>query len=156
MNIYKNFLDNTFFNLLYNSVNSNEFPWFYRDKFIRGKKSPPYFTHSFYNKKVNSSAYESLIKPILEKLNYKKVIEVRANMILKYSKHFQSAFHIDYKDCKTAILYLNNCNGYTVVDNKKIKCERNKIVVFDSNTLHSGVSQTDKDKRMVLNINYYD
>ena len=38
---------------------------------------------------------------------------------------------------------------------KKVKSVENRIVIFDAMEEHTTVTQTDKDVRLVLNINYY-
>ena len=37
---------------------------------------------------------------------------------------------------------------------KKVNCEKNKIVIFDADQKHKAQIQTDKDIRIVININY--
>jgi Rps23 Pro-64 3,4-dihydroxylase Tpa1-like proline 4-hydroxylase len=55
----------------------------------------------------------------------------------------------------TAIFYLNNNNGYTIFeDGSKVDSVENRLVVFNSNVMHSGVSQTDSKVRCVINLNY--
>jgi hypothetical protein len=77
--------------------------------------------------------------------------------MIKHDKQYKSDYHVDFEyPCKTAILYLNTCNGYTEFNKKtKIKCEENKILIFDSNIEHCAVSQTDAEKRIVINFNYF-
>ena len=44
-----------------------------------------------------------------------------------------------------------------IVNNKKEKIiysKENKLLLFDSNTLHRGFSQTDIERRIIININY--
>jgi len=36
-----------------------------------------------------------------------------------------------------------------------IKSEKNRLVIFPANVKHTGTTCTDKDERIVLNINYY-
>jgi hypothetical protein len=38
----------------------------------------------------------------------------------------------------------------------KIYPKENKILVMDGNTEHSAIPQTDTERRIVININYYD
>jgi len=84
--------------------------------------------------------------------------DVRANCVLKNRKKNFSDFHCDRTyDCTTAILYMNTNNGYTLLGEKekiKIKSEENKIVIFNSQTKHCAVSQTDQERRVVINLNY--
>ena len=71
-----------------------------------------------------------------------------------------SDYHIDLEDVKsdimtTAIFYLNTNNGATEFKSGEgIDSIKNRLVVFPKNTYHRAVSQTDMDKRIVLNFNY--
>ena len=105
----------------------------------------------------------SIIFPIIEKcinlLNVKALISIRCNLTLNYEKQYKCSWHKDQEyDCKTAILYLNTCNGYTEFKDKskKIKSEENKIVIFDTKNTHRLVNQTDSKRRIVINFNYFD
>ena len=116
--------------------------------------------HCFYNYHTPQSIFfEELIIPILKKLNAVAISEIRANLVLKEDNPYQSNFHVDRPfECKTAILYINTCNGYTLLhEDKKIKinCEENKILIFNSQIRHAVVSQTDVDRRIVINFNYF-
>ena len=103
-----------------------------------------------------NSDYYYLIEPILKKLKFKNLLNVRANLCLK--RPSKCSWHVDNftKDLKhkTAIYYVNNNNGYTIFKNKKIKCEANKIVLFDADQIHKAKIQTNTDARIVINFNY--
>jgi len=164
MNSINNFLDIEFFNNLKTFIMESEFSWFQRKTMVVGTTDNlGYFTHSFYNNnKINCDAYFQYIIPILKKLNSKAVVEVRANLAPScFFKKDACAFHIDnsYK-CKTAILYLNTCDGGTEFkindEIKFIKAEENKIVIFNSDIQHRGTNSTNVDFRYILNFNYFD
>ena len=79
------------------------------------------------------------------------------------SKLFEkSDFHIDYKDTKskTAIFYLNTCDGGTEIkinDKVKfIKAVENKILIFNTNTLHRAMTSIKSPIRYIINLNYYE
>ena len=82
------------------------------------------------------------------------------NLITKdTNKQHVSNLHVDYtiKNCKTAIYYMNTNNGFTYLKadkDIKVLCEENKIFIFDSKIEHASVSQTDENKRIVINFNY--
>ena len=123
------------------------------------KTDGEYFDHCLYNKyEINSHAF-NLIRPLLDKLNVKAIIQARLNLLIAKETPQFSEFHVDYTHGnKTAILYLNTCNGYTeFFDEKKTKVysQENKIVIFDGQIQHRAVSQTDNKRRIVLNLNYY-
>tara|TARA_A100001015_G_C14665167_1_gene584624 strand:+ start:196 stop:696 length:501 start_codon:yes stop_codon:yes gene_type:complete len=161
--INKNFLDKDFFQELKKLIIESEFSWFKRETMVIGTKNNlGYFTHSFYNNhKINCDTYFKYILPILDKLNSKAVIEVRANLTPSvFFKEKKCDFHTDNSfNCKTAILYLNTCDGGTEfkIDNKiqLVKSEENKIVIFNSNIEHRAITSTNADFRYIINFNYF-
>ena len=92
---------------------------------------------------------------ILKKLSVKEIIRIKANLTLKQKEHVPSDMHVDFKDCKTVIFYLNTNNGYTLFDKgDKIPSKENRVVEFDSNLKHCAVDHTDTKYRIVINFNY--
>jgi len=56
---------------------------------------------------------------------------------------------------KTAILYLNTCNGYTKFQTgEEVKSVANRFVEFDRSAMHCSVNPTDVPLRGVINFNY--
>jgi hypothetical protein len=163
MKVIENFLEDSFFQDLKKLVIESEFSWFKRKNMLKNKDNDlGYFTHSFFNKNtINCKHYNQYILPILNQLEVKAPIEVRANLSPScFYKKDACAFHVDNDyESKTAILYLNNCNGGTELKiNNKIefvKAEENKIVIFDTNTQHRGTKSTDQDFRYIINFNYF-
>ena len=156
--VINNFLEKDTFIKLKEALMSDKINWFWKPHMTTNDNY--FFNHCFFsNNTVQSIFYTPLIIPILNLLNCKSVSEVRANLMLKKEKQYKSNFHVDrdYK-CKTAILYMNTCNGYTLLNKKKkikINCVENSILIFDSQIEHAGVSQTDVDRRIVINFNYF-
>ena len=114
-------------------------------------------SHNFYDNKPNSIFIsKDYIVSIIQRLKVNMVSEVRANLLFKTTKHIKSDFHVDKPFyCNTALLYMNTNNGYTMLKNKiKIKTEENKLLIIDTKTPHAAVSQTDRDRRIVINLNY--
>ena len=73
--------------------------------------------------------------------------------------HRKGGMHIDLtgqsSPQKTAIFYVNTNNGWTEFKKGgKVKSVANRIVIFDSNLEHQGVTCTDKKRRVVINFNY--
>jgi len=53
------------------------------------------------------------------------------------------------------LIYFNDNNGYTYFeDGQKIESKENRAVMFEGDLIHAGTSCTDKDLRVVLNIDY--
>ena len=154
MNIYKNFIKKEYSNKINKELLKPYFPWFYNKE--QAGDDTSYMFHLFHNKTNINSDYFYLVEPILKKLKIKKILYIRANLCLK--RPSKCSWHTDNltKDLKhkTAIYYVNTNNGYTLFKNKKVKCEKNKIVIFDAIEKHKAKIQTDPATRMVININY--
>jgi len=159
--IINNFCIPELFNQFKEIVFSENMAWFYRGR-LAGDINKSYWTHCLFNNHIIDSNlfYNPFIKFTLDKLKIASLIEMKLNLTLKSSSSIESNFHNDYPfpNCKTAIVYINTCNGKTVIKIKKeieIKSEENKALVFDTNILHKVVSQTDVNKRIILNVNYF-
>jgi hypothetical protein len=156
--VINNFLEKETFNNLKNIMFSDKINWFFLPHMTTNDKY--FFNHCFYNHYTPQSIFfEDIIVPILKKLNAAAIVEVRANLSLKENICYQSNFHVDRPfECKTAVFYINTCNGYTLLnEDKKIKItsEENKMLIFNSQIKHAGVSQTDVDRRITINFNYF-
>ena len=144
--------------VLKTNIESDYFPWYYNSYKIKpNKKLFDYqFVHTFYNEdKVNSDFFHYL-NPIIKKLEPKSLIRVKANLnpitnkIIEFDEHCDQRF-----ECKIAIYYLNDNNGYTMIGDNKIESKANRMVLFDSNQKHYGTNSTDCNNRMVKNFNYF-
>ena len=163
MKVIENFLEDDFFESLKKLIIESEFSWFKRNHMVSDNdKTLGYFSHSFFNKYgVNCKHYDQFIIPILEKLNAHAVIQVRANLSPScFYKGIKSEFHTDSTHpSKTAILYLNTCDGGTELkiddEIQLVKAEKNKMLIFDTNVEHRGTPSTDVDFRYIINFNYY-
>jgi hypothetical protein len=157
--VKNNFLSDDDFLAVKNLILNLDFPWRIRPN-MTASDTNIYFSHSFFHQNiVSSDFYVPCIVPILQKMECVAPIEIRANMFL--SKLFtESGWHTDKTfDCKTAILYLNSCNGGTELkigdEIKFVKAEENQLLIFPSNTEHRVKSSTDADSRFIINFNYF-
>jgi len=165
MIIKDNFLVARVHENLLKTITSPNFPWYYQNSqtINMEKKDNPYFSHLFYSDhQPLSNYYEDIITPLIITLgNVKSIMVVRANLYTKKDRVYSSRFHTD--DCegvnkynhKTAVFYVNRNNGYTEFeDGKKVESIPNRMLIFDASLKHRAVSQTDEDRRIVININY--
>ena len=157
MNIYKNFLDKKQHSKINNILLGLDFPWFYAPH-QTSKRDSSFMFHCFFRDKKINSKFFYLIKPILEKLNINKIINIRSNLCLK--RPMKNNWHSDF-DClkstpksRVAIYYVNTNNGYTKFKDLKIKSEKNKIAIFHGDIKHKAIFQTNTDTRIVINFNY--
>jgi hypothetical protein len=162
MKIISNFLEKDNFNNLKNLFYSDNFPWYLAEGVIKPKDNQIQFIHNFYKNFTISSSFFNLIYPAVIKLNVVSLIRIKANFLYKTNKIIEHGYHTDIEigtkiNSKTAVLYINTNNGYTKFKNgKTISSEENKIVIFDTNILHTGSTCTDENTRVVVNFNYYD
>ena len=161
MKIYRNFLSKVDFKNLEQLIMDYNFPWFFSKVSTVGKGNYyRQFEHTFILEKgiPNTTEYAlNILKPLFNKLNCREINRVKANLLWRDCKKTEHSMHVDQEveNGKTAVLYINTCNGYTKFKNgEKIKSERNKCVEFDSKLKHTGSSCTNKDRRVTLNINY--
>ena len=157
---HKKFLAPDVFEKIKNLVMDQDFPWRRRDHMTPNPDDKMYFTYCFYNNLISrSNFYQPHILPILEKLQAEAPIQVRANMTI--SELFKTSdWHRDYNfECKTAILYLNDCDGGTElkINNKItfIKADANKMLVFDTPILHRSITSKTEPLRYIINFNYF-
>lgn len=159
VDVEDDFLSSFEFKKFQSTILGNSFPWFYNDGIISPSSRGDQFTHTFYNndgREVNSD-YFPLVQPFLDQLKVQTLYRVKVNSVRKTFFHRKSGYHTDCSipNVKTAIFYVNTCNGYTQFkDGGKVKSVENRIVIFDGNLEHQGVSCTNEKRRVVLNFNY--
>ena len=138
-------------------------PWYYNSAVVgdRNDSDSFQFTHVVYtNACPQSSLYEELV-PCLQRLNPLALVRIKANLLTKTEKHIEHGFHVDvpemgYDNLRTAILYMNTNNGYTLFENgEKVNSVENRLVVFNSQLQHTGATCTDEKVRIVINFNYF-
>ena len=153
MEIIDNFLSDSEFDEVFSMIANTEFPWYF-GMVVSGSKYSQ-FTHCFYNYDQPTHYYPKL-RFFREKLKVKSLVRIKANLNPKTQTLEEHNYHIDYADMKTAILYLNTCDGYTKFKTgEKVDSVKNRIVIFDSNFEHTGTSCTDQYGRLVINFNYF-
>tara|TARA_Y100001963_G_C6614584_1_gene368673 strand:- start:104 stop:592 length:489 start_codon:yes stop_codon:yes gene_type:complete len=160
MKVIDNFLPEYQFNQIQSIIMSYEFPWFYNSGIMRENESERFqFVHMFCKGEEiedrRYSGYYSLLDSCQNKLGVKKIIRIKGNLNTRTVFHRKTGWHYDYDDITTAILYINNNNGWTEIEGYgKIKSVANRVVIFDSNLKHTGVTTTDEKIRVMVNFNY--
>jgi len=162
MKIEDNFLSDVDFNELYNHINNPYFPWYFYSKTFEDNYKDFEFQHTHiafdHLKGGENGNTLKLFQPLLDKLNIKNLLRLKVNSNTQTQKLIKYKLHIDQPDIlnsKTSIFYLNTNNGYTYFkDNTKVKSLKNRLITFDTNTLHSGTNCTDIPRRLLVNINY--
>ena len=170
MEIIKEFLPEKEFKELYDLITHHDFAWYVTEKVTCDIKSPvrgyerteskKQLCHTFIND-YSRSIYLDRLGTLFERMKVKTVYRVKANLTFNRGKRNIGGWHYDRegapKGTKSSVLYLNSNNGFTLLeDGTKIYSEANTLVSFDNDILHTGVSQTDTEDRLLLNINYKD
>jgi len=162
MKIIDNFLDQKDFKHIKNVMMGRHFPWYYGYCANNGKDNLSHLTYTFYTTEYTNpvNGEITLVKPILDKLNYTALIRVKANLTYP-SINKKDFYHVDnhFKNTTTAVYYLDNNGGTKFKIKSKIKhikSKANRIVIFPTHIAHSVVRHSDNDLgRFVLNFNYY-
>lgn len=163
MRIVDDFLDQAVFEQIQNQVMSSYFPWYYNSGVLGaadiGTNGPFQFIHRLYEETEGPlSQALQIFDPLFEKIGVETLIKAKLNLGTRDGEHIEGGWHTDYpkyRKHKTAVFYLNSNNGYTLFeDGTKVETIQNRFAEFDSNTNHTGVSQTDQQVRVVLNLNY--
>ena len=169
--VVDNFLPDNEFEKIKNVIEGADFPWYWQlhshtdivdEKFIGD--NVPQLTHGFVEDRKSISDWFNLFlsSSCFPKLNIQILNKLKANCNYKTTNQKVGWFHTDYrdediiKDITTSIFYLNSNNGGTKFqDGTFVNSIANRMVTFDCSTKHAPVSCTDKDRRIVVNINYY-
>jgi hypothetical protein len=165
MLVLDDYLDRNLFLSIKASLQAASFPW-EKSQILSDKAamhlSPSdnlQYVHGFYLSKPGiffRSDKLDIILPIIERLNPLSLLKAKVNRTSAKDRHIEYGLHVDTRrrGATTAIFYLNSNNGYTLFgDGEKVFSVENRMVLFDSATLHTGASCTDADDRLVLNIN---
>lgn len=178
MEIIDNFLSDEDADFIEGSLLSNSFPWYYnkelnidapfpwkeRASLLNTEKTKEnylfQFVHPFYKDYTDCSEYINVIDPLIFKLGPTALVRIKANLNPITPEHYYyDQWHTDICDFKgqTAIYYVNTNNGFTLLeDGTKVNCVKNRLLIFDSTKLHTGISCTDQKYRCIINLNYYD
>jgi hypothetical protein len=160
--IFDDYLDEEEFNKIKNIFIDNEkFPWHYTPGIAYPNEVKQIDKFQFFNLMyrndigVKSDFYLSLY-PLINKINPKEILRVKANLGTRTDSHIEGGMHTDSKmKHTTAIFYLNTNNGFTMFESgERVDSVENRLVTFDSTIMHTGFSQTDTNTRVVLNLNY--
>ena len=158
LKIIKNYLDNETYCILDKEINSRYFPLYYTDYVSYDNKKDGFmFNHIFYNNDgVNSDFFEKIVLPLIKPLNVKTLIRAKLNFYTNQKHQIKHGYHTDSeKDHKVALYSLNTNNGYTEFKNGPIvKSVANQLCVFDGKLKHRSVTQTNKNSRINININF--
>ena len=163
MNIIHKFLKPSTFDELQRLILDKNFPWYY----TQSPGEPEQYTNLLYYDHEFSEDVTPKMKRILAilctQLNAISILRIKLNSTPRNAP--KQGWHVDWKlstPSKTCVFYLNDCDGYTefsgecpFAENKSYTIANNALI-FDTNIEHRGVPQKDTDRRIVMNVNYFE
>ena len=172
MEVIDNFLPEYHFRQISNMILGADFDWYFNDLILHpdedGYDDKAYqFVHCLFTIErggICSNRYP-LFDIVQQKLGVKRLDRIKMNLNTRTLFHRKTGFHNDQRQRspndvhplhqKTAVFYLNTNNGWTEFKKGgKVKSVANRIVIFDSNLEHPGVTCTDEKRRVIVNFNY--
>ena len=161
--IFDDFLNPNDFEKVNKTLTSeSKLAWYYKNSVIysnHNHETHYQFVHNFYDNLTWLSSLGEVLLPCVKQLKAVALIRIKANLLIKTENHVEHGFHTDFvckSPHKTAILYVNTNNGYTLFeDGTKVKSEANRMIVFDGSLRHTGATCTDEKTRIVVNFNFF-
>jgi hypothetical protein len=156
--IIDKFLNVEDLNILSFQINSDSFPWYYKNYRTEPGDGNTQFIHTFYDNFNPVSSFFPYLTPFIIKLKMSLIKQIKIKMTLKTNKIVTYKFNTDFnnKNIKTGIFYLDTNNGKTIFKNgKKIDSIKNRLIVFPSNLEYAETSNTDTQNKIVINFNWF-
>ena len=160
MKIIDDFLPQNLWQENYNLFMTEETSWTYKS--VEQDPNSFYF-QQVYNPKMKLTSYMTAVEPILERIDYKEIINARTNLLPRMDTNYSflkvdgAGLHNDHGfdfDYTTLIYYINTTNGGTCFqDGEVVQSKANRLVIFNGHTLHRQIYQTDEKIRVATNIN---
>ena len=108
----------------------------------------------------NRTQQSELFQPFIDRIDPDIVYRFKVNFTPINSEIRELGFHTDCKITPglTSILYLNDCNGKTLLrcpdGVHEVESVAGRLLTFDNRIIHTGTTSTDTH-RIVFNLNYY-
>ena len=157
--ITENFLDDEAFKFIEQQLMGTQFPWFFQPGVVEENDDGlwTYFAHQCFAENRPQSNYIQILQPLFDRLNPKALVRAKANCYIRSEKLHQHNFHIDGDyDHNLAILSINTCNGFTVLeDGTKIESKRNRLLIINGSQKHASTTCTDAQMRVNIGVNFF-
>ena len=169
--VIDNFLPKIYYNKLNSGFlddNTKKFNWFWNNSSAKNDGNFM-FTHMLWDIELGKTSphfetFEPIIYEIDKYLPVKSIGRMKLNLYTNQGKRINHSKHYDLNDKETrqplsnvniTLLNFNTCNGGTVIDNKKYLSKENQAIMFNNTIEHYGFTQTNSDRRIILNIATY-
>lgn len=156
--IVDNFLPPEQFEIVRSFVVGANTAWYFQNRVgTLTDDSDYYFIHTLYHENKINSEHFAQIQPLLNLIDPKALLRIRALMYMGKPDLIEHAPHKDFPfSHKTCVFYINSNNGFTrLSDGTKVESVANRALFLDGGELHNSATCTDQDRRLVLTINYF-
>ena len=160
----ENLLPKIFLDKLVNILESNNFQWYFQKSTlgkIKESSNNFMFTHNLFNNHGQLSEWFTTFEPVVyyisEKYEVNKLLRMKLNLYTNQHKNIKHTPHTDFKEkenIKVGLLNFTTCDGGTNIGKKVYRSKRNELIVFDNSEKHYGITQTDTQTRITLNIGW--
>jgi hypothetical protein len=143
-----------------NTTQYNPFPWMLSSSVSTTHDTPSnnfYMYHLFYFDHAPSSEYISMTMPILDRLDVKSIMRIKANLYPNTPELVEHEPHIDLPfSHKGAVYMVNDNDGCTILDDgTRVESKANRILLFDPSVPHQATNCTNSKCRVTINFNYF-
>jgi|TARA_R100000278_G_scaffold60375_1_gene49213 hypothetical protein len=178
--VIDDFLHKTYFKEMQQSLESDEFPWYFNKNITYNNEEADNvfqdfgFTHWFVHEEngLTDTQLSHFMKPfisqIMDTIDYNKVLRARADMVTWTQNNFLHEAHQDFAfPHKACVFYINQSDGDTVFYNvtkndyndkckiqERVSPKPNRLVIFDGDLMHSGHSPSQHKRRIIINSNF--
>ena len=159
--IKDNYLNEADYEKIRDTMKGDYFPWYFHDVVVTEDDTDDshfFWTHIFFDREKGvASTFYKILHPLLNKLKFKALIRIKANLYSNQGKIIEHKDHADFPfKHKGALFSINSNNGFTILkDNTKIKSVANRMLLFDPSIPHRSSTCTDAKMRCNININYF-
>ena len=155
--VVANYLKDEDFTFIKNQFFGDEFAWYHNSNITNYGETIGNFYYQIHILYDNNRPNSNYFDPIIEKFDFfNGLFRVKVNMYPNQGKFIEHPLHKDYEfEHKGALFCLNNCDGYTKIDDDKIKSVANRMIFFDPTKPHASTNTTNKDRRVNINFNYF-
>ena len=135
---------------------SDQMPWC-MNRVNDNNKNNTYLIHHIHRGHTIVSKFSNPIMPIVDKINPRALLRIKANLYTRSDNLIIHASHTDYEyEHKAAIFYVNTNNGFTILnDGTNIKSVANRLLMFEAYKEHQSTNCTDERARVNINFNYF-
>ena len=162
--VIDDFLTPSYHKEILDFVSSGKMQWFYTPN-ITTLTGPELGLHGFsshlydVDRDTPNNPLVSLILPCLfqiqDHLDSPRILRARLDMTLYHPYCIPHQEHTDMDiPHYSAVYYLNNSDGNTIIGDTKVAPRANRVVVFDGDIVHNGHSPCEHHNRIIINSNY--